>query len=124
MTDTNKTSKPTAKEKRAKHANAQASYMERKRAEGKEWLATWVPGEAKDSLKKLAKQANEDTRQLDPAYITAVEIAVEASAPDWAKQNKTLFNLWLISDVDLLIDFSGSFEKEKKNKDKKKKKKK
>ena len=80
MTDTNKTSKPTAKEKRIKHANAQASYMERKRAEGKEWLATWVPGDAKESLKKLAKQANEDTRTLDPDYITAVETAVDASA--------------------------------------------
>lgn len=124
MTDTNKTSKPTAKEKRAKHANAQASYMERKRAEGKEWLATWVPGEAKESLKKLAKQANEDTRALDPSYIAAVETAVKASAPAWAKQNQTLFNLWLISDVDLSIDFNTPVEKEKKNKDKKKKKKK
>lgn len=129
MTETN-TARLTAKEKRARHANAQASYMERKRAEGKEWLATWVPGDAKDSLKVLAQKANQDDRKLEKEYLSLVEGSVGTKIPAWAKKNRTLFNVWLISENDILVDFGQSSDPENdkkskhKDKDKKKKKKK
>lgn len=124
MSDENSTKRITAKEKRARHANAQASYMERKRAEGKEWLATWVPGEAKDSFKNLAKRSNEDDRAPSKSYISAVEAALDETMPEWAKESQTLLNLWLISSNDILVDFGEAPDKEKKDKKKKKKKKK
>lgn len=119
MTETTKSTKPTPKEKRARHASAQATYMERKRAEGKEWLATWVPGDAKESLKKLTKNANEDDRAPTPDYIETVEKALEANVPDWAKKSQTLLNLWLISENDILVDFGADKDKKKKKKKKK-----
>ncbi|MDV7338344.1 hypothetical protein RYZ26_01965 [Terasakiella sp. A23] len=128
MTDTTKPTRTTVKQKRQRHASAQASYMERKRAEGKEWLATWVPGPAKESLKNLAKRANEDDRAPSKSYITDVENALDATVPDWAKASQTLLNVWLVSENDVLVDFGGGKEKSKdkkhKDKDKKKKKKK
>ncbi|SCA58276.1 hypothetical protein MTBPR1_90123 [Candidatus Terasakiella magnetica] len=127
MTDTNNAPKATPKLKRARHASAQATYMERKRAEGKEWLATWVPGEAKESFKALAKSANTDENAPSKSYIQAVEKAVGESAPDWAKANQTLLNLWLIAEHNVQIDFTAPTEKkpkkDKKHKEKKKKKK-
>jgi hypothetical protein len=123
MTETNTEKKATVKVKRAKHASAQANYMERKRAEGKEWLATWVPGDAKESLKELAKRADEDERIPSDDYISAVESALDATIPKWARKNQTLLNIWLISHNDILVDFGHHKEKDK-SKDKKKKKKK
>jgi len=128
MTDTNKPTKTSPKQKRVRHASAQASYMERKRAEGKEWLATWVPGPAKESLKSLAKRANEDDRAPSKSYIEAMEGALDAKVPDWARTSQTLLNIWLVSENDILVDFGAekekSKDKDKKHKDKKKKKKK
>ncbi len=124
MTDTAANKRTTAREKRARHANAQASYMERKRSEGKEWLATWVPGDAKESFKILSKRCNEDDRAPSKSYISAVESAMDETVPDWAKNSQTLLNIWLISNNDILIDFGDAPEKEKKEKKKKKKKKK
>jgi len=127
MTDNNTPKRTTAKEKRVRHANAQASYMERKRAEGKEWLATWVPGDAKESFKQLAKRCNEDERTPSKPYIKAVESALDEKIPTWARKNQTLLNLWLIAQNEILVDFGAEKEKEKKkskDKDKKKKKKK
>ncbi|NVJ90827.1 MAG: hypothetical protein HWE34_04175 [Methylocystaceae bacterium] len=122
MTDTNTEKKPSVKVKRAKHASAQASYMERKRAEGKEWLATWVPGEAKESLKELAKRADEDDRSPSEDYVSAVESALDTTIPKWARKNQTLLNIWLISHNDILVDFGQHKEKSKGKKKKKKKK--
>jgi len=119
MTATPKSNKPTVKEKRARHATAQASYMERKRAEGKEWLATWVPGEAKESLKTLMKNANEDERAPEADYIDTVEKALDTTVPDSAKKSQTLLNLWLVSENDIIVDFGAPKEKKKKKKKKK-----
>ncbi|WP_135075440.1 hypothetical protein [Terasakiella sp. SH-1] len=126
MTDTSTSAKPTARQKRARHANAQASYMERKRAEGKEWLATWVPGEAKECFKSLAKNANSDKTTPSSAYIASLEKAVDDVVPDWAKASQTLLNIWLISEHNVQIDLGAPTEKKSKKpkKDKKDKKKK
>lgn len=130
MVDEKTAPKTAIKQKRARHASAQASYMERKRAEGKEWLATWVPGAAKECFKQLIKQTNSDENQPSPNYINTVEAAVGDTAPDWAKTNLSLLNLWLISTHNIQIDFGtnqtkNNDKKEKKDKkDKKKKKKK
>ncbi len=135
MTDTKTAPKTNVKTKRARHASAQANYMERKRAEGKEWLATWVPGDAKDCLKELIKRANTDENTPSPDYITRIEQAVEEPAPDWAKENTCLLNIWLLATHNVQIDFGPTQEKpeeaeeaekteKKAKKDKKKKKKK
>ncbi|GGF61485.1 hypothetical protein GCM10011332_14080 [Terasakiella brassicae] len=128
MTDEKTAPKTNIKTKRTRHANAQANYMERKRAEGKEWLATWVPGEAKECLKELIKRANSDEHQPTEAYIARMEQAVEDSAPDWAKTNISLLNIWLVATHNVQIDFNPTEEKsekiEKKAKKEKKKKKK
>jgi|GEM_PF-1899592 len=128
MTDEKTAPKTNIKAKRTRHANAQANYMERKRAEGKEWLATWVPGEAKECLKELIKRTNTDEDKPSEAYITRMEQAVEDMAPDWAKANTCLLNIWLLATHNVQIDFNPAEEKsektEKKAKKEKKKKKK
>ncbi len=127
MTDTKTPARTTVKAKKARHASAQASYMERKRAEGKEWLATWVPGDAKEAFKVLAKQAGEDSNAPDSSYIQTVEAAVGEKAPDWAVKSQTLLNIWMISGRNVEVDLTpaeSSHEDNDDKKDKKKKKKK
>ncbi|WP_419798920.1 MAG: hypothetical protein ACNI26_04440 [Terasakiella sp.] len=128
MTDEKTAPKTNIKAKRTRHASAQANYMERKRAEGKEWLATWVPGDAKECLKELIKRINSDKSHPTEAYIKRIEQAVEDSAPDWAKTNTSLLNIWLITTHNVQIDFNSTEEEpektEKKAKKEKKKKKK
>lgn len=124
MTESKTAPKVTVKDKRVRHASAQASYMERKRSEGKEWFAAWVPGAAKDSFKKLTKRSNEDDRAPSKSYISAVENALDEKIPAWAQNSQTLLNLWLVSQNDILVDFGDTVETEKKEKKKKKKKKK
>jgi len=128
MTDEKTAPKTNIKTKRTRHASAQANYMERKRAEGKEWLATWVPGAAKECLKELIKRANTDEDKPSAAYITRIEQAVEDSAPEWATTNTALLNIWLLATHNVQIDFNSAEEKtektEKKAKKEKKKKKK
>ena len=124
MTQENAALKVTPKQKRARHANAQANYMQRKREEGKEWLATWVPGPAKASLKALAAKANEDREKPSKSYIETIESLVGDTAPDWAKESLTLLNIWLISEhnPEFTLSSQGN-DAPKKDKKKKKKKK-
>ena len=85
-------------------------------------------GDAKDCFKSLAKLSNDDDASPDSSYITTVEKALGEKVPAWAKANKTLLNIWLISEHNVQIDFGKTAgkksEKDKKDKDKKKKKKK
>lgn len=74
------------KSKREKHAEHQASYMERKRAEGLEWLAIWVPAEALADIKLIAKAA-----QLPGAPAAQPE---GADAPTWALRSQILLDVW------------------------------
>jgi len=134
MTDSKTPTAGTPKQKRVRHAGAQASYMERKRAEGKEWLAVWVPGEARDTFRALAKRSVEDSSTPTEAEISSLEQAIGEKAPKWAKGNQTLLNLWGVSFEKNTLKSSPKSEEKasdkkentgsEKKKDKKKKKKK
>ena len=130
MNEPNKVVKTTPKQKRAKHANAQASYMQRKREEGKEWIATWVPKEAKETFRLLAKKANEDPIKPSDALLEQISQQVQGKIPSWCQNNEILLQLWAIAGQD--VDFADlsddtqvddDLSKEKKEKKKKKKKK-
>lgn len=123
MTDTKTPTGPVTKQKRVRHATAQATYMERKRAEGKEWLATWVPGQARDAFRTLAKRSVEDSLVPSKSDVASLEEAIGEKAPKWAKKNQTLLNIWAISqDVKNTEDKPVEQKKAKKEKKKKKKK--
>jgi len=123
MTDSKTPTGPVTKQKRVRHASAQATYMERKRAEGKEWLATWVPGDARDAFRALAKRSVEDDMTPSKSDVTSLEEAIGEKAPKWAKQNQTLLNIWAISQDGKTIE-EKPVEQKKVKKEKKKKHKK
>lgn len=77
------------KDKREKHAKHQASYMERKRAEGLAWLAVWVPADALRDFKLLAQGVIDSTIPPDPALSANVE------PPAWALRSTAALHCWL-----------------------------
>jgi hypothetical protein len=123
MTETKKPTAENPKESRVRHASAQASYMDRMRAQGKEWLATWVPAEARDTFRELAKRAVEDDMEPLKEDIESLEEAIGERVPEWATKNQTLLNIWAISQDEKVIEDAPSDKTDDKKKKKKKKKK-
>lgn len=86
------------KDKREKHAKHQASYMERKRAEGLAWLAVWVPADSLADFKLLAQGTVDSTIPPDPA------LSALAEPPAWALRSGAALHCWLgarVAEADL-----------------------
>jgi hypothetical protein len=86
--------------KKDKHARTQAKYMARKREDGLEWLAVWVPEPAFEAFKTIAKAARKSRGAPAPASLAEAAALAERQGlevPDWAQSSDALLMVWQAS---------------------------
>ena len=76
--------------------------MERKREDGLEWLAEWVPEPAYSAFKVIAKAARKGRCPPGAPHLAEAEALAavrQEGLPDWARGSDILLSVWMASIV-------------------------